>query len=929
MKQSTDTRVCHIPVVILVAFVVLFLPATVKAQQEDVMLTFRHPAIGAVYVNSLYDYKTNAVFLPVMELFNLLEINYKPDAKNFTISGNFIAPDNPYIINFQTHQVQLGKTVRLLTADDFRIAQADYYLSPRILEEVFGLNFTVEIGPLLLKLETTRSLPVQERKARELARTRMEETGINRLDFPMGYDRKHSVINGSMLDYSIIGDYSKKDKNLGYTFTGGMELFGGDMQGTINGYNSSNGIHSLNTSGMRWHYALRNSNLLSGITLGQTSTTGLQPLSITGLTLTNDPIEPRQMFETYMIDGTTEPNSEVEIYINDRLAGFKRADELGYYRFDIPITYGTTRTSLHIYTPSGQLIVTDKQLQVPFTFLPKGVVTYNLQAGKLDSYLADSISGNWVAHGNVAMGVTSWLTASFGTQFRDNAYTSTMKKMYYGSLSTRIAKQYLLNVDAAPQNYYRLTGSVMYPNNLSLNLMYTRFDGKNDFNVRGATDDVSANVYLPFRLLGMNTGLRLSGEHVILPNSSLTTILSDFSARFGKVNMRLNYRDNFETSQGATTYGDGVLTTALTYTIAQTPGVPVYVRGMYLRAQNQYDIRHNKFQQSELELSRSAFKTGRLELVLAYNHFTKKMNAQLGFTLDLNNKLRSTTTLNQSKEGTRIRQSLYGSIGLDMLNNQTVLSNRQQVGRSGVSIILFVDNNNSGRYEEGEQLLPYRGVKLDRSATMEVGRDSILRLSQLQSYYKYNLSVNRNAIPDPTLVPLKDKFSFITDPNQFKRIEIPFYRGGTIEGAVLIVRNGVTTGQGGLRLNLKAVGKELETVIRTMSDGGFYATDLAPGKYTMEVDSTQLGFLNVKQTKELKFEVKARAEGDYLEGLRIILVPADSVVVTGKVPEAKQVPVGNTEKEAKSNVVQPEVKKSSEPTEKQDADVKYRLRKRE
>lgn len=208
MKQSTDTRVCHIPVVILVAFVVLFLPATVKAQQEDVMLTFRHPAIGAVYVNSLYDYKTNAVFLPVMELFNLLEINYKPDAKNFTISGNFIAPDNPYIINFQTHQVQLGKTVRLLTADDFRIAQADYYLSPRILEEVFGLNFTVEIGPLLLKLETTRSLPVQERKARELARTRMEETGINRLDFPMGYDRKHSVINGSMLDYSIIGDYS-------------------------------------------------------------------------------------------------------------------------------------------------------------------------------------------------------------------------------------------------------------------------------------------------------------------------------------------------------------------------------------------------------------------------------------------------------------------------------------------------------------------------------------------------------------------------------------------------------------------------------------------------------------------------------------------------------------------------------------------------
>ena len=101
----------------------------------------------------------------------------------------------------------------------------------------------------------------------------------------------------------------------------------------------------------------------------------------------------------------------------EQLTDFKRADELGYYHFDVPVTYGTTRMSMHIYTPSGQLIVTDKQMQVPFTFLPRGVVSYNIQAGQVESYLSDSIQGRWVANGNVAIGMTRWLTASAGTQF--------------------------------------------------------------------------------------------------------------------------------------------------------------------------------------------------------------------------------------------------------------------------------------------------------------------------------------------------------------------------------------------------------------------------------------------------------------------------------------------------------------------------------
>ena len=338
----------------------------------------------------------------------------------------------------------------------------------------------------------------------------------------------------------------------------------------------------------------------------------------------------------------------------------------------------------------------------------------------------------------------------------------------------------------------------------------------------------------------------------------------------GPVNLRLNYRDNLFAAPEDIIFGRGLLTTALTYTISRSPGIPVYVRGMYLRAQAQYEVRRNLLQNCNLEVSRTVFKTGRLNIGASYNVQTDKFYTKVRLTIDLNN-LRSATTLNSVNKDISLSQSFTGSIGIDAPNRHIDLGNRQRVGQSAASIIQYIDNNNSGSYDEVDELLPYRGVNIDRTATMKVGRDSILRLSQLQSYYKYNLSVNRNAIDDPTLVPIKNDFSFIADPNQYKQIEIPFYRGGIIEGIVRVERSGKQYNQSGLRLIIKGIDSQFEQVVRSFNDGGFYVMELPPGKYTLAVDPAQLGFLKVKQSTPYEFEIKALAEGDYIEGIEIIL----------------------------------------------------------
>jgi hypothetical protein len=858
--------------IIILTFLLIqqFISVAQTLQYEQVLLTLRHKAVGYIYVNSLYDYQNDRAYLPVNELFSLLEIDHHSDVRNFTVSGNFITPDKPYTLNLQTMQVSMGNSSYSLTPEDFVIGEMDYFLSPAAYERIFGLIFIINISHLVLSLETIHTLPVEERKARELARSRAEGVGNLPDDFPLGYDRKRAILGGAMMDYVVNANWAGNSKNLGYTLAGGMEVLGGDLQGILIG-NHSDGKNYYTTSGLRWRYAIRNNPYISTIMAGQQSTFGLQPITFRGISVTNNPIEPRRMYETYVIDGNTAPESEVEIYVNDRLLDYKRADELGYYRFDVPVTYGTTRIGLRTHTPSGEYIVSDKQMQVPFNFLPRGVVTYNLQAGKTDQAWADTLKDQYITHGDVAVGVNRWLTASAGAQHLGSEIISD-DLFYYGNLSARIAKQYLLSLDVAPDAFYRLGTSVMYASNLSFNFIYTKYDGDGIFNARGAGEDLSGNVYIPFKVWGMSTGIRLGGEHVVFDTIRLTNFHTDLNARLGSVNLRLNYRDNLLSTKTDNYFGTGLLTTSITYTISRSPGIPVYVRGMFVRGQVQYDVRRNQTETAEMQLSRTVLKTGRLNLGFGYNFIRKTTEAQLSLTIDLA-KLRSTTTINSNNGNFAARQSFSGSIGVDAPNQHIELSNRQQVGRGSAAIVQFVDVNNSGVYDAGDQLLPYRGVKLDRTATMQIGRDSILRVGQLQSYYLYNLSVNRNAIADPTLVPLKKEFSFVVDPNQYKRIEIPYYRGGIVEGVVMIENNGKHYGQGGLRLLIKSKNSDFEQTIYSFSDGGFYTMDLPPGAYTIGVDNSQLGFMGVKEAKQTDFEIKAMAEGDYLEGLIITLIP--------------------------------------------------------
>jgi hypothetical protein len=856
----------------------------VFAQQEpdgEVMLNFNYPAVGNVYLNGVFF--GDVAFLPLGEVLSMLYIPNERTSSGKGLKGAYPTKNDDWSIDPVTNQLIIKGKSETLEADKFYLGELDLFLHPDYFKKIFGISFTINTYALSVSMKSDFTLPIEERQKREGIRKQLQQrSSQGSAESPMLYDRQRKALSLGVLDYNVNYTASDGVNGLGMSLNAGMEFLGGDLQGSYNG-NFANGNLLNSLSGLRWRYVLpggmtpeRNVGLAS-ITAGQVSTTSFSnAANLVGVSLTNNPVVPRLDLDVFVIDGTTVPDSEVELLIGGQLVDFTRADEVGYYRFNAPVTYGTVRLSTRIYTPQGEVIVQDRQIQVPFSFLPKGFVGYNIQAG-LPQFTFDSLGTTLATHADIAYGITNALTVRAGADqgqiFGDQAIYPVF------GLSARLFQQYLLNVDALPDRYYRANASVFYSDNTTISAQFTEYNPNSAFNFRGQTRDANLNVFYPFKLFGKFSGFRVTGERIWFDTGlGVNNYQFDFNTQISRVILRFNYRGGarglINDPENPSQNQFGLLTSSLTYTLPRSPGIPVYVRGLFLRGQFRYSTLQDKPESLSFLLSQTLFKNGRFTLGYDRELIRDISQFQVGFLYDFNS-LRTSTQYSKRSNGYAFQQGFSGSLAYDPAGSTLIPSNRDQVTRSGATVRLFVDANENGIYDEGEEVVPAKAVRLDRSANILIGSDGILRITQLQSYWKYRMDIDIAALPNPNLAPKLKSFSFVAEPNRFRQIDIPLYQTGIIDGFVLLEKNGVQQGQGGLRLELMREGEtEPVEIIRTFTDGGFYSYGLLPGKYKMRVDSKQLEFMQVDSNPaELEFEIKALADGDYLEGLTLVLKP--------------------------------------------------------
>lgn len=842
---------------------------TPETDAAEVYLDFRYR--GAINTVVITYFKDGFFFLPFSELFEHLQYDY--NTRGLVISGRFGREATPYELNFNNgtflHQ---NKSIPLLP-EEYLVTDLDFYLPLDIFSELFGLNFSVDFNNLSLQLETDQEVPAVEKALRRLKRDRAQQNRFERKQYDLRFGRNRTLLDGGFLDYNLTANLNQRVNSYSYSTAVGLQVAGGDLQGTVFG-NYSENYATLNSNSFRWRYYVHNRPALSQIILGQAFSDGVIQNPYTGIRLSNEPIEPRYEFDEFEIQGHTMPESEVELYLNNMLIDFQQADALGQYRFLAPVSYGSSQYDLKIYGPTGQIIQRSSRVQVPFNFQPSGAFNYTLNAGRLDVPLLGQTDRSTMLQGRGAYGINEWLTLRAGTEYYQNQNNN--NPFLTASVSTRVLSKYIFSFEGVTNAYYRAAMNVIYANSASINFDYTSFTRHvNIYNISGDDKRIIASAFFPFIIKEIPFNIRVSSFSNVRAAGSSTIYRADLNSRLGKLNLRAGYSDR---SAGVfNPFGlspTSNLDLSATYSIANNPNLPRLIRGFYLRSGVRYLIKQKQLETVDFSVSRSIFRKGKLQLLAGRNFINKFNSLRFNLVFDFNT-IRTGSTFSSTRNTTSFTQNVRGSIGYDSNYNNFLFTSREQVGRAAAAVKLFVDNDNSGAFNpDTDETIISSALRADRTGTSSTIKNGVLYLSQMQPYYFYNIDFNKSALTNPMLVPDFDKFGMITDPNQYKKIEIPLYMSGVIEGKVERGGEAAARGIGGLKLVLESVSTDFSQEIRTFGDGSFYAYEIPPGDYRLFVDGQQLSILGMVSDPEIVyFEIKPVTDGDFIEGLNLTLKP--------------------------------------------------------
>lgn len=845
---------------------------------EEVFLTFNYQNIFNKVVIALYE--EGQFYLPVSELLTALKVPHEVSLSPPVISGSYLSSDNDFRLHFSDHTLQIDNKGKFSSnISNMFIRETDFYMTPELFEKIFDLTFNVDFSNLVLNLDTPHVLPVVAEYRRSQDRDRQRSISLRRDYYDLKYERNRQLFSGGFLDYSLSANVNEQQNSYSYSTHLGGELLGGDLQGSTMG-RFTNGNNTFTTDNFRWRYAWRNNKVISKFILGQTSTDGLSRRRFRGIRLTNEPVESRYIFDEFEIEGDAPPGSEVELYFNDALYDFQNITQNGQYRFLAPISYGSSRLRLRIYNPAGDVREVSSRIQVPFNYLPAGELEYHVNVGQLDNPILGNTQRGYLAQGDIGYGISKNMTQKFGVEYLDQYPSQT--PLFYSSTSTRLFDEYLLSLDAAPSAFYRFSANAIYASSASWNLAYTNYSGNSIYNISNNDHEFSTNLYFPFSLFDYSSGFRVSGIHNIRNSFSLSRYNINLNTRINRLNLRFRYSD---AQSGRFTLEPSVasnLSSSATYSFEKSSEINSLFDGFFLRGELRYNPELQQIEQAEAQIARSIFENGRIQASLSRNFLSDFNFFRLSLSIDFPS-TRLSTTSRSSSDGTTVTQNLTGSMGYDKNANNLTFSNRQQVGKSGTSVRLYVDNNNSGTYDTGDEIIKNNAVRVTESSNSQIGRDGTIYISQLQAYRRVNMEINKSAIKNPLYIPEIEKFSLVTDPNQYKPINIPFYVSGVISGQVERLQNGTREALSGLRVYLSDTTGEVVKEMRTFSDGSFYAYEIPPGEYDLYIERKQLTFLNaVSQPDTMHINVEALAEGDFVEDLNFTVVPKGDTTSTEK-----------------------------------------------
>ncbi len=822
---------------------------------DEITITLTVPRLGNWEMTAFI--KEQDVYLPVKDFFDVLQIKNSAPNED-TITGFIINPKANYLIDKANNRIIYEGKIFNLKPRDLISFENNLYLKSNYFGEVFGLECSFSFRSLAVTLNTKLELPAM----RDLQLQQMRKN-INLLRGDKKADttlkRKFSLFNFGILDWQIL-NYKQLSggNNLRVNTNLGAIVAGGETNIFIS-YTSGQPFDIKNQY-YRWRYVNNDKAAIKQVTLGNLFVQSTASISgpLSGIQITNTPTTYRRSFGTYTISNTTEPNWMVELYVNNILINFTKADAVGFYSFEIPLVYGATVTKLRFYGPFGEERSSEQTISIPFNFLPVKDFEYSLSAGIVDDDKKSKFSRL-----NFNYGLSKRITLGGGME-----YLSTLSKgnaMPFLNTSLRIASNLLFSAE----HIYgvRSKGVLSYnkPSGIQVELNYIKYvPGQVAINSGGESainnflEDRKLSVFMPIRRKKFTAYSRLSFSQLVLPQLTYTTAELLLSAIYKSVNTNLTTAISYSDPLHPLIFTNLSMAFRVSKTLRVTP-----------QAQFEYD--KNNFTIVKIEMEKILWK--KCFLLLNYDKYivNKRDNISLGFRYNFSFAQTSFSVLKTNNSISSI-QSLKGSILHNDKSHDITFSSQSNAGRGGLVILSFLDLNSNGKYDAGEPKVNDLKLRINGGRLVRNKKDSTIIISGLEAYTNYFVELDKNSFDNIGWQLGKSTMNIIIEPNNFRLIEVPVSVVGEVSGTVLRQSEIGLIGLARVIINFydqdgRLVGKTL-----TEFDGYFNFVGLAPGNYTAEIDKAQMNKLNVTSTPSvIPFSIRLNKDGDSVEGIKFIL----------------------------------------------------------
>ena len=858
--------------VLLTAF-----PFTSRAQNEpqydEISVFLNIQRVGGIDISAVILDET--VYLPVADIFSFLKIKANPVQLD-SVTGFFINPQATYSINRIKNRITFqGKSYNLRSSDIIK-TETNLYLKSNWFGQIFGLECSFNFRSLAVLLNTKLDLPIIKEMRLEQMRAGISKLkGEAKTDTTIG--RKYPLVHFGMADWSAISTQQlggPNDTRLNLAL--GTVILGGEANVYLNYDNKI--PFTEKQQQYQWRFVNNDRSYLRQVSAGKIYTPVTASIydPIVGVQFTNTPTTYRRSFGTYTLSDITEPNWTIELYVNNVLVDYMKADAHGFFKFEVPLVYGSSEVKLKFYGPWGEERTKEQNISIPFNFLPPKELEYSVSAGMVEDTLNSRFS-----RASLNYGVSKRLTVGGGVEYLSSVVTG--KSMPFLNASMRllsglmITGEYSYGVRSKGILSYRL------PSNLQVELNYAKYAPGQKAIIYNYLEERKAVISIPIKGKSFSVYSRLSVNQIVLPGLKNTNAEMLLSGSVLGVSTNVTTYGLFPDANNPYLYSNLSLAFRLPSHITLTPQV-------------QYGYNNKELISARTTLEKPLAKRAYLNLAYERNFLSNTQNIEFGFRYDLSF-AQTGFSFRNTNDQTTLVESARGSLLVDAKTHYMSTSNRTNVGKGAITLLPYLDINGNGKHDNWEPKVAGLQFRINGGTIKRIEKDTTIRIINLVPYTSYFLELDKNSFDNIAWQMHNLSMKINIDPNQFKTIEIPIAVMGEASGTVY----NESKGQGRILVCFYSNNSELLARTMTESDGYYSYLGLKPGKYTARIDPEQLKKLKmVSVPDQIPVNILPSKDGTIVDGLDFRLSLIDKpvrdttkIVVQAK-PEVISTPPANT-----------------------------------